>query len=496
MGSTPTSRTKFCPGDRAFLFFVIVWYNTFTMAQIVMSVTKDETRMALLENGRLMEYILERDTGTNLVGSVYKGVVSRVVRSIQAAFIDIGMDQNAFLYMGDQPLTEGQSVLIQIDKDARGTKGPNATREITLPGKFVVLLLNADYVGISRKINDMGERKRLEDLCNKLRPRGIGVVVRTAAEGVPEELLRQDMDELVEQYRVMMARDKVAKAPCLLRRELDLSIRIIRDYLSMNLEKIVVDDKITYGRIKALLDNLSVQAPELELKECDDIFSYYQLNEAIKETASRQVKLPGGGTLVIDNTEAMTVIDVNSGSFNARDNLEETTMEINKQAAVEIARQLRLRDIGGIIVVDFIDMHTDAHKLEIMSVLQNALEGDRMRPKVQDITVLNLVEITRKKSRQNVNNVLFQDCPACGGGGKIFSRETVILDIRRRLRGLMKRPNSARKILLQVNPWLQDELRERTVKEWEKEFACEIKTEFHPELHPDNFQILDNSVDN
>lgn len=181
MGSTPTSRTKFCPGDRAFLFFVIVWYNTFTMAQIVMSVTKDETRMALLENGRLMEYILERDTGTNLVGSVYKGVVSRVVRSIQAAFIDIGMDQNAFLYMGDQPLTEGQSVLIQIDKDARGTKGPNATREITLPGKFVVLLLNADYVGISRKINDMGERKRLEDLCNKLRPRGIGVVVRTAA---------------------------------------------------------------------------------------------------------------------------------------------------------------------------------------------------------------------------------------------------------------------------------------------------------------------------
>ena len=465
------------------------------MAKIVMSISKDETRMALLENDRLMEYILERGNGNSLVGSVYKGIVSRVVHSIQAAFVDIGQDQNAFLYMGDQPLTEGQTVLIQIDKDARGTKGPTATRGITLPGKFVVLLLSADYVGISRKITDAAERQRLETICNKLRPQGIGVVVRTAAEGVSEELLRQDLDDLLEQYRVLCAREKVAKGATLLHRELDLPIRIIRDYLSMNLEEIVVDDKPTFDRVKELLDSLSIQAPALKFHEGEDIFNFYHLNEAMQEAASRQVALPGGGTLVIDNTEAMTVIDVNSGSFNSRSNLEETTLETNRQAAVEIARQLRLRDIGGIIVVDFIDMHRDAQKLEIMSTLQAALEGDRMRPKVQDITVLNLVEITRKKSRQNLSTALFEECPACHGSGKIFSRDTLILDIRRRLRTLMKKKGSSKSLLLQVHPWLQDLLRERVIKEWGKEFACSIAVEFHQEFHPDTVQILDNNVD-
>lgn len=463
------------------------------MSKIVMSVTKDETRMALLEQDRLMEYIIERNTGNHLVGSVFKGTVSRIVRSIQAAFIDIGMEQNAFLYMGNRPVTEGESVIVQIAKDARGTKGPAATRDITLPGKFVVLLLTANYVGISRKINGEEERQRLESICRKLCPENLGLVVRTAAEGVPEEVLRQDIDDVVNQYNILLAREKVAKGPTLLHRDLDLSIRIVRDYLSMDLKEIVVDNKDVYKRIKELLDNMSVAVPNLKLKE-EDIFAYYQLNDAIQEATSHVVPLPGGGSLVIDHTEAMTVIDVNSGSFNARDNLEETIMEINKQAAVEIARQLRLRDIGGIIVVDFIDMHTDAHKLEIMTVLQDALENDRMRPKVQDITVLNLVEITRKKSRQNISNTLYRDCPVCGGSGHVFGEDTVIMDIRRRLSRLMSQ-KTERKYLLQVHPWLQDLLREREIKEWEKEFNCSLTVEFKWDLHHNSFQILDNSVD-
>lgn len=463
------------------------------MSKIVMSVTKDETRMALLEQDRLMEYIIERNTGNHLVGSVFKGTVSRIVRSIQAAFIDIGMEQNAFLYMGNRPVTEGESVIVQIAKDARGTKGPAATRDITLPGKFVVLLLTANYVGISRKINGEEERQRLESICRKLCPENLGLVVRTAAEGVPEEVLRQDIDDVVNQYNILLAREKVAKGPTLLHRDLDLSIRIVRDYLSMDLKEIVVDNKDVYKRIKELLDSMSVAVPNLKLQE-EDIFAYYQLNDAIHEATSHVVPLPGGGSLVIDHTEAMTVIDVNSGSFNARDNLEETIMEINKQAAVEIARQLRLRDIGGIIVVDFIDMHTDAHKLEIMTVLQDALENDRMRPKVQDITVLNLVEITRKKSRQNISNTLYRDCPVCGGSGHVFGEDTVIMDIRRRLGRLMTQ-KTERKYLLQVHPWLQDLLREREIKEWEKEFDCSLTVEFKWDLHHNSFQILDNSVD-
>jgi len=463
------------------------------MSKIVMSVTKDETRMALLEQDRLMEYIIERNTGTHLVGSVFKGTVSHVVRSIQAAFIDIGMEQNAFLYMGNRPVTEGESVVVQIAKDARGTKGPAAIRDITLPGKFVVLLVNANYVGISRKINGTDERKRLETICKKLCPQNLGLVVRTAAEGVPEEVLRQDIDDVVNQYNVLMAREKVAKGPTLLHRDLDLSVRIVRDYLSMDLTEIVVDNRDIYKRIKELLDSMSVAVPNLKLQE-EDIFAYYGLNDAVREATSHVVALPGGGSLVIDHTEAMTVIDVNSGSFNARDNLEETIMEINRQAAVEIARQLRLRDVGGIIVVDFIDMHTDAHKLEIMTVLQGVLENDRMRPKVQDITVLNLVEITRKKCRQNISNTLYCDCPVCGGSGHVFGEDTVIMDIRRRLGRLMTQ-RTERRYLLQVHPWLQDLLRDREIKEWEKEFNCSLTVEFKWDLHHNSFQILDNSVD-
>ena len=463
------------------------------MSKIIISVTKDETRMALLEGERLMEYILERTGGSYLVGSIFKGTVQRVVRSIQAAFVDIGLEQNAFLYMGNQTLTEGESVTLQISKDARGAKGPAATRDITLPGKFLVLLLNAPYIGLSRKITDSKERERLEKICHKLCPKDLGLVVRTAAERVSEELLQKDIEDLLGQYRVLKAREKVAKAPELLHRDLDLSIRIVRDYLSMNIDEIVVDNPQVFDRLKNLLDNLDVAAPRLTLRE-DDVFSYYGLNEAIKETTSHVVALPGGGSLVIDYTEAMTVIDVNSGSFNARDNLEETVWEINRQAAVEIARQLRLRDIGGIIVVDFIDMHKDAHKLEIMSVLQDALDKDRMQPKVQDITLLNLVEITRKKSRQNLSNALFTTCPTCGGSGSIFSQETVAMDIRRRL-GKMMGQKSERKFLLQLHPRMQDLLKERVIKEWEREFNCNLKVEFKAELHPDIFQILDNSLD-
>ena len=487
MGSSPISRTNLFTNTRREYFFYAIMGTI--MSKIVMSVTKDETRMALLERDRLMEYIIERNMGNHLVGSVFKGTVTHVVRSIQAAFLDIGLERNAFLYMGNCPVTEGESVVVQIAKDARGTKGPAATRDITLPGKFVVLLLNASYVGISRKIKDGEERRRLEGICKKLCPSNLGLVVRTAAEGVQEEVLRQDIDDVLAQYNILLAREKVSKSPALLHRDLDLSIRIVRDYLSMNLEEIVVDNRDVYNRIRELLDTLSVAVPKLLLQE-EDIFSYYGLNEAIQETTSHVIALPGGGSLVIDHTEAMTVIDVNSGSFNARDNMEETVMEINKQAAVEIARQLRLRDIGGIIVVDFIDMHTDAHKLEIMTVLQDALENDRMRPKVQDITVLNLVEITRKKSRQNLSNTLYRDCPVCGGSGQVFGEDTVIMDIRRRLDRLTGQ-RTERKYLLQVHPWLQDMLRDRDIKEWEKEFNCSLTVEFRWDLHHNCFQILD-----
>lgn len=465
-------------------------------AKIIIGANEDETRMGLLENGRLMEYLVERTAEQHLVGSIFKGRICNVVRGIQAAFVDIGLEQNAFLYLGDKMnVTEGQSLVVQISKDARGTKGPTAVRELTLPGRYVVLLPHADYIGISRKITDKAERERLYNICSGARPEGIGVVVRTAAVGVDAALLEQDIAELAASWRVLSARERVAKAPCLLRRELDLPIRIVRDYLRPELQEIVIDNLSVYKRVEELLQAMP-QGRHIKLtlyQGLEDIFTYNRQDEDIAGISDRQVPLPSGGYLVFDYTEAMTVVDVNSGKFSGRENLEETIMQINREAAAEIARQLRLRDIGGIIVADFIDMHTESHKNEIMAALQQALAGDKMHPKVQDITVLNLVEITRKKSRQNLSSVLYAPCPVCDGSGRVQSRETLALEIKRRLRTLLKRRGSSKNLLIAANPWLAQWLESKDIRAWERELACSLKVEQDPSLHVESFMILDNS---
>lgn len=464
-------------------------------AKILIGASEDETRMGLVEDGRLAEYLVERSADEHLVGSIFKGRVCNVVRGIQAAFVDIGLGQNAFLYLGAAAdVTEGQQLLVQITKDARGTKGPTAARELSLPGKYVVLLPKAEcpYTGISRKITDKAERERLTAVCNLAAAAGMGLVVRTAAAGVSEEKLLADINGLLGEWRVLQARSRVADAPCLLRRELDLPVRIVRDYLGKELQEIVVDDLAIYKRVEELLQQLP-QAAGIRLtmyRGLEDIFKHHGQEEAVAAISDRQVDLPGGGYLVIDHTEAMTVIDVNSGKFSGRENLEETVMAINRRAAQEVARQLRLRDIGGIIVVDFIDMHTPEHKAEILALLQKELAGDKMRPKVQDITVLNLVEITRKKSRQNLSSVLYAPCPVCSGSGRVQSRETLALEVKRRLRSVVGRRGGSKSILLACNPWLADFLRTRGLRAWERSLACTIRLESDPSLHVESFMIL------
>lgn len=465
--------------------------------KILIGVSADEARMGLVEDAGLAEYLVERAAQPHLVGSIFKGRVQGVVRGIQAAFIDIGLEQNAFLYLeGDAPVTEGQSVVVQITKDARGTKGPTATRKLALPGRFAVLLPCAGHVGISRKITEREERSRLDAFYHAAAAReGMGVVVRTAAQGVGEEALAKDLSELAALWRVLGKRASAQKAPCLLLRELDLPIRIVRDYLSPQLAEIVTDDAPTFRRLEELIAELpAARTLKLSLYEgAEDIFSYYGMAEAVAAISDREVRLPSGGYLVIDHTEAMTVIDVNSGSFSARENLEETIMQTNREAAAEIARQLRLRDVGGIIVADFIDMHTAEHKREILNLLAQALAGDRMHPKLQDITVLNLVEITRKKSQRNLSAVMYAPCPVCSGSGRVQSRETLALEAKRRLRTLAKRPRSAKSILLVANPWLAEHLTSRVLRSWERELALRLQVQADATLHPESFMLLDNA---
>ena len=452
--------------------------------------------MGLVENGVLQEFMVERAMSAHLVGSIFLGRVSNIVRGIQAAFIDIGLARNAFLYLGDsKDLTEGSSVMIQITKDPRGTKGPTASREITFPGHYAVLFPFADYVGISRKITDDRERIRLRQFAEACKPEGMGIVMRTEAEGVEAEVLKEDIAGLLAEWNVVEARAKRANAPVFLHRELDLSVRMVRDYFTKDVKEIVVDNQNAFQRIQDLLAGLK-GAGDTELRLWDsgeDVFSGFGLGETLASLADRRVELPGGGYLVIDHTEAMTVIDVNSGSYSGKNNLEETIMEINRQAAREIAHQLRLRDIGGIIVVDFIDMHSEENRQEVLSVLEASFAGDKMRPRIQDITVLNLVEITRKKSRQNLEAVLFSDCPVCSGSGRVQSKEAIALEIKRRVRGLLKKQGSAKEILVVAHPLEAGYLQQELLKDWNRELACHITVESDVSLHVEAFMILDNS---
>ncbi len=467
------------------------------LAKIIIGASEDENRMGLIEDGQLMEYLVERQGEQHLVGSIFKGRVCNVVRGIQAAFVDIGLEQNAFLYLGNGlQVTEGQSLLVQITKDARGSKGPTATCEITLPGKYVVLVPQLDYIGVSRKISNKEERERLHSICREHKPEGVALVVRTAASGVGAPALAADIAELTAAWKILTARERLAKSPCLLQRELDLPIRIVRDYLKPELTEIAVDSLDIYMRLEELLKEIP-QGKYIKLtmyRGLEDIFKYNGFEEDVAGISDRQVNLPSGGYLVIDYTEAMTVIDVNSGKFSGRESLEETIMQINREAAKEIARQLRLRDIGGIIVVDFIDMHTEAHKREILDVLHASLAGDKLKPKVQDITVLNLVEITRKKSRQNLSSVLYTPCPVCGGSGRVQNQATLALEIKRRLRSMLRRRTSSKELLIVANPWLSQWMKEKSLlREWERELACSLKLEEDPSLHVENFMLLDNS---
>ena len=464
--------------------------------QIIISSTPEEVRMGLVNNGILQEFMVERAMSAHLVGSIFLGRVSNIVKGIQAAFIDIGLERNAFLYLGDsKDLTEGASVIIQITKDPRGTKGPTASREITFPGHYAVLFPFSDNIGISRKITDEEERNRLRSLAEKLRPPGMGIVLRTEAEGIGAEVLETDISNLLAEWNVVEARVKRAKAPAFLHRELDLSVRMVRDYFTRDVKEIVVDNLEAFQRIQALLAEMK-DAEDTEIKLWDngeDVFSGFGLGDTLASLADRRVELPSGGYLVIDHTEAMTVIDVNSGSYSGKNNLEETIMEINRQAAREIAHQLRLRDIGGIIVVDFIDMHSEENRQEVLAVLEDSFAGDKMRPRIQDITVLNLVEITRKKSRQNLEAVLFSDCPVCSGSGRVQSKEAIALEIKRRIRGLLKKQGSAKEILVVTHPLETEYLQQYLLKDWNRELSCHITVEPDASLHVEAFMILDNS---
>jgi len=474
--------------------------------RIIVNVIPEEVRMALCEDGRLLEVAVERTQSDSMVGNIYKGRVENVLPGMQAAFINIGNGKNAFLYAGDifprksfqrlvaeDNLTVGAEIMIEIVKDAMGTKGPRATTHFSIPGRYVVVMPSVDYVGVSRRVESGEERSRLRSLAEKIRPKGMGVIVRTVAEGHSEEELARDFQYLANLWNALTAKAKRAKAPFLLYRDADLAVRIIRDHVKDDIDEVIIDNAESYARMVELAKFISPDlVKKIHLyKAKTEIFSHYAIEDEWNKLADRRVDLKCGGYLIIDRTEALTVIDVNTGRFTGHSNLADTVFRTNMEAAAEIARQLRLRDIGGIIVADFIDMEKAGHKKAILAELEARLKADNTKTNVLGLTELGLVEMTRKKSRQTYESTLYESCPCCGGRGTIQTPATLSISIRRQLRRIAaKRPGA--ELLVQMHPRVADEFGDKkAVQAFAAEIGADLTVDAVDGLQAEVFVILE-----
>jgi ribonuclease G len=441
--------------------------------EIVINVDEEETRAAMLEDRTPVEIFIERSVTQRLVGNIYKGRVENVLPGMQAAFVDIGLEKNAFLYVEDalpsrspdgqgggsalganicDILKHGQEIIVQIVKEPIGTKGPRVTTHITLPGRYLVLMPTVDYIGISRRIENEKERERLKELAARVKPEGMGVIVRTVAEGVDEDGLAQDIILLNKLWRKIIQRAGHGPVPNLLHRDLELIQRLLRDVFTEDVDRLTIDSRYEYEKILDLLDITGSRLKfKVVLDEREDIFRDYGIELELEKSLRRKVWLKCGGHIVIDQAEALNAIDVNTGKFVGSTNLEDTVLRTNLDAAVEIARQLRLRNIGGIIIVDFIDMQKEEHRQQVLQILEEEIKKDKTKTNILGITQLGLVEMTRKKVRPSLGEVMQRPCPYCEGRGKVLSEETVGIHFKNQIYQ-MARQTSADTILVEANP--------------------------------------------
>lgn len=489
------------------------------MKELVINVSPGETRIAFVENNRLAELQIERQEDPSQVGNIYLGRVDSVVPGMQAAFIDYGDDKNGFLYVSDiagaegtgdivledgipraktragrarqQPIEtmfkKGQHVMVQVMKDRLGTKGARLTNFITIPGRFMVLMPTVATLGVSRKIESHAERERLRKILQQIRPKGVGLITRTAGEGRSKEEFEGDARFLNREWeRVKTKYEKLGK-PGLLREDLSPVLRIVRDRLTPDFQRLTIDDEKQYDRISRFLENL---APELKktiklYKGKRPLFDKMEIEREIEKALRRTVNLKSGGYICIDQTEALIAIDVNTGKFTGKKQLEETVLQTNLEAAEEIARQVRLRDLGGIIVVDFIDMTVDRNRKRLIQHLSEALKNDPSKTTVSEVNELGMIEMTRKRVKHNLVKALSQPCPYCAGGGMVRSVTTMTFDTLRNLQSLFCHSRE-KSIILQAHPdvarRLNTEYRhaiDEIAENFEREITVEAAQEFH-----------------
>ncbi|MDR0468490.1 MAG: Rne/Rng family ribonuclease [Peptococcaceae bacterium] len=410
--------------------------------ELLMRAESSETTVAVVEDGRLVELYLERESDSRVVGNIYKGVVKNILPGMQAAFVDIGLDKNAFLYVDDawieasglekdssrtpiqSLLKEGQELMVQITKEPVGTKGARITAQITLPGRYLVLMPTVDHSAVSRRIQKTAERQRLQALAEELKPESIGLIVRTIGEGASREELLQDQEQLMLTWDGIRNRFAQGSVKGLIYKDLGLCQRILRDVFSTEINRLMVNSRALYNEVQEYLDFME---PRLKRKvfvcNMEELFDKYSIPQETSAALDRKVWLKNGSYLIFDRTEALTVIDVNTGKYVGSTDLTDTILRTNMEAAREIARQLRIRNIGGIIIIDFIDMESENHKQRVLDVLSAELNKDRVKTHILGFTPLGLVEITRKKVRQPLDSSWEAVCPYCEGKGRISLKD-------------------------------------------------------------------------
>lgn len=484
--------------------------------EILVQAAGEETKVAVLEDGHLVEIYVERTPDQRLVGNIYKGLVKNVLPGMQAAFVDIGLEKNSFLYVQDaldnafwqdeettlyrdgvQPsirdiVKEGQGIVVQIAKEPAGTKGARVTTQITLPGRYLVLMPTMDYIGISRRIENEGERERLRTIAEKVKPHNMGIIVRTVAEGALESELNQDIESLLKIWERIRNKAQNTSAPSLLHKDLELVQRILRDIFSDDVHRLSVNSRAVLERV---IDFLDVTDPHLKgkvfLSDTINLFAKYAVDHELAQALKRKVWLKSGGYLIIDQMEALTAIDVNTGKFVGSTDLADTILKTNTEAAREIARQLRLRNIGGIIIIDFIDMQDQEHKDTILSVLEDELKKDKTKAHILGITPLGLVEMTRKKVRQTLSSTMEKVCPYCEGKGRVLSEETVYLDLKASLREAAAR-TTAEHLVVEAHPLVASYLMnaaEEDLQELKQELGIRVIVKGKENYHIEKYEI-------
>lgn len=497
-------------------------------SELVINVTREESRVALLESGQVVELYIERKRDASLVGNIYKGRVLKILPGMQSSFIDIGLEKAAFLYVADimteieeyysafldseadrlelytkaendekslpieELIQEGQELLVQVSKDPIGTKGARVTSYITLPGRYIVLMPNVDHVGISRRIENEETRARLKAIASEIKPAGFGVIIRTASEDASLDEIKKDLEFLLMLWENIQKKKDKGSAPSLLYSDLDLVFRSVRDFMSHDVERLVIDSPEEYDRVKEFVKTyfprLSDRIEMYEGKE--PIFDSFATELDISRALGRRVWLKSGGYIVIDQTEAMTVIDVNTGKFVGKENLEDTILKTNLEAVKEIAYQIRLRNLGGIIIIDFIDMEKLENRDKVFGAFVEVMKRDRAKNTIYNISELGIIQMTRKRVRESLGRVLCDQCPYCEGKGFIKSPRTVAYEIFRKLKKMELVGGSA--AVIKANPavaeLLSDEER-HGLEEIENIYSVKLIVKGDINLHQENYEI-------